>query len=654
MLYINAYTLGFFELTFILVAILLLHSAKRLIGNSSFYLALGSLMVLAQILTAVDLQLIVGTTPETATPVNLGPIFFIPFMAALLITYTVDGTTEAQRMIIGFTLIVGMFVYISYLAERQFFLEGYEISPLFPKLFMHKLFHASRIYMVIGLLSVVIEFFIIPVIYQFLRNCNLHLTICVMGALIFTQVLDSFSFELLSRPDEPWLALLQSESWWRELGNTYLFRAVAALWVGTLTYLYMYLREIPVKTRAKRDPLDILWAFVGRTGQTRRLQSNLREWEGRYQMVVESANDMIFMIAKSGIILDANRTATQKLGYSMEVFHTLAIQSIMRTAEAESYNWAEIWDYVFADHSESDTARNMVFNELRLSTQTGNELVLDATISPLIIQGSETALIVARDITRRRELESEREVLRDHLVHAQRMEAVGKLAGGIAHDFNNLLHAIQGSLDLLDKKVGNEPESKQLVTNISTATTRAAHLTGQLLGFARGGKYEVKRINMNELVRTSEELFRPMLGKKGDMKVVVHPDPMIVEGDRTQVEQVILNLLINAADAFEGKQGRIVMRSEPANAHTPGWAKVARGRPPEEFMTVRVKDNGIGMAPGTLDHIFDPFFTTKQDKGTGMGLAMVYGCIENHHGWIHVDSKTDKGTEFFIFLPRVK
>ena len=646
----HPYTLGFLELTFILVMILLLHSARRLIGNSGFYLALGSLMVLAQILTAVDLKMVIG---EDGYAVNMGPIFFIPFMAALLITYTLEGTNEAQRMIVGFAIVVGIFVYISYLSEYQFILDGYEISPLFPPLFMHNLFNASRVYMVIGLVSVVVEFFILPVIYQLFRNWGLHLIFCVFAALILTQVIDSFIFMLIT-DNHSVLTALKSEDWWHELGQMYKFRFFATLWVATLANLYLFLRQIPVKSRTRRDALDIVWAFVGRGGQTRRLQSNLREWEGRYQMVVESTNDMIFMIAKSGVILDANRTATQKLGYSMEGLHNLRIQSIMRTPDEELYDWKEIWEYVFAANTGSQTARNVVFNELLMHTQSGNVLSLDATISPLIIQDSQTALFVARDISRRRELEKERELLRDHLVQAQRMEAVGKLAGGIAHDFNNLLHAIQGSLDLLDKKMAQQPEAKQLVTNIITATDRASQLTDQLLGFARGGKYEVSRINMNELIKDSETLFTPILRKKGELKVVVHPDPMIVEGDRTQLEQVVLNLLINAADALTKTKARIILRCEPANEHTPGLHANQHSRPAEDFMVVRVRDNGIGMDDEILAHLFEPFFTTKTDKGTGMGLAMVYGCIENHHGWIYVESEPGKGTEFFIYLPRVK
>jgi len=263
--------------------------------------------------------------------------------------------------------------------------------------------------------------------------------------------------------------------------------------------------------------------------------------------------------------------------------------------------------------------------------------------------------VVARDITHRKRLEDEREVLQTQLMHAQRMEAVGRLAGGVAHDFNNLLHAIRGSVDALERRLAQQPQLTQMLGNISNATERASRLTGQLLGFARGGKYEVETLNVANLVREAEALVSPILGRKVQLKLAIHPDPMVIEGDENQLEQVMLNILINARDAMEGVTGaRIIIRAEPASEKTPGWnsPSATHHGSPDSFVVIRVRDNGTGMDDETKRRIFEPFYTTKNTQGTGMGLAMAYGCIENHHGWIHVESTVGKGSEFTIFLPR--
>lgn len=643
MIYLHAYSLAFLEVTFILVMIMLFHCLKQSIGNAAFYLALGAIIVVVQLVTASELRIMAYPTVPEAT---MGPVLLAPFMAALLITYIVDGTTEAQRLMFGVVVVVGIFVYLSFLSQYQFFFPGFAESPNFPPMFMEVLYGSSRFYMVAALLSIFVEFLVLPVIYQLLRNYNFNLTVSVFGALISAQVLDSFFFQLLTN--------FRGEDWWLTLGHSYMFRALATIWVAALTNVYLHLRQVPKKSRQKRSPWDIVTAIFGSYGQTRLLQVNLREWEGRYRMVVENANDLIFIVAHSGIILDANRSAAEKLGYSIDGLHSLDVQSIMHTGGNGNSDWRNIWNDLFPRSRKVSAAApgtNVSFHEMQMKTQSGNDLVLDATFTPLLIQGNRSALLVARDITQRRQLEQEREELREHLINAQRMEAVGKLAGGIAHDFNNLLHAIQGSLDLLDSKVEQRSQAKQLVSNIAVATDRAGRLTGQLLGFARGGKYQVVNINIADLIRQTESLFRPMAGKRTDLKVVVHPDPMNVEGDFTQLEQVLLNILLNAMDALLDSQGKIIVRAEPANEFTMGWRKDDPTRNPAKYVVIRIRDTGTGIDRETMNHIFDPFFTTKSTKGTGMGLAMAYGCIENHNGWIHVESSVGKGTEFFVYLP---
>ena len=151
-------------------------------------------------------------------------------------------------------------------------------------------------------------------------------------------------------------------------------------------------------------------------------------------------------------------------------------------------------------------------------------------------------------------------------------------------------------------------------------------------------------------MRQTADLFEPMVRKNMKLRVAIHPDTLRVSGDFTQLEQVVLNLLINARDALaETPEGRLTFRVEPAAEHTPGW-DASRGKA-EDFAAIRVKDNGPGIPDEIREKIFEPFFTTKERRGTGMGLAMAYGCVANHNGWIHVECPAGKGTEFVVFLP---
>ena len=680
MLHLNAYGLALLELSFVIVSLMLLHSLKQTVGNVSFYISLGAIMVFAQFVTAAGLNI---SNVYPGLDVKIGPtIFFTPLMAALLITYIVDGTLEAQRMILGIMGMVAIFSYFSFLSERQLHFFGYALYTHVPKSFLGPLFHAGRNFMLASLLSILVVFLVLPIIYQLLRNRNIGLGVSVFASLILTEVLDSFFYELVTN--------YPADDWWEALRESYLTRAIAMIWVSALTTAYLKMRDDPGKSQSDaRSTFDIVMAFLGSYGQAKRLQANVREWEGRYRMVVENTNDLILLVAEPGTILDANTRVIETLGYSIYELTGMNIQSIMKDDEDEPVNWKEIWQTLFPNKWSHDTvdSMNVIGQECFMKTHEGQKLTFDTTATPLKIQKSQATLIVARDITRRKELEGEREALQSQLIHSQRLEAVGQLAGGIAHDFNNLLHAIQGSLDMLDTLSLRNKKAKDLCSNITMAVKRASTLTGQLLGFARAGKYKVVRIDVEELIHQTEGLIRPLLGKKVDLNVVIHPDTMAIEGDFTQLEQVLLNLLLNAMAALDDSSGRIIFRVEPANAYTPGWPEISRRsevekhRPdgestteeqgnlenqlvnetpstdkndvPREYIVFRIRDNGCGMDEATKERIFEPFFTTKKNKGTGMGLAMVYGCVDNHNGWIHVESEPTKGSEFFVFLPRV-
>jgi PAS domain S-box-containing protein len=410
----------------------------------------------------------------------------------------------------------------------------------------------------------------------------------------------------------------------------------------------------PIDTSGSRRPLDIVLDFFSAYSQTRELRQSVREWEGRYRIVVQSISDLIFIADRDGRVLNANPAALKALG--LRVADSFRLQEVIRSADDQPWDWEALWRDLM-QHTSGSTG--IPHHDCRAVPGAGGEVIeLDASITQGELNEAPVAVVSARDVTARRRLERERRQLEEQLMHVQRMDAVGQLAGGVAHDFNNLLHTVRGSLDSLNKQYDLSAPSRAMVSNIEEATSRASELTSQLLGFARRGKYQLERHDVAAVVAGVAALFEPVASRNIQLRTMVAPDPMIVLADATQMQQVFLNLLLNARDAIQAKGdsgGRIVLRAEVASEHTSGWAFRARAEAsPMEYVCVRVRDNGSGMSPETMSKIFAPFFTTKGvGKGTGMGLAMAYGCIGNHHGWIHVESELGKGSEFFVFLPRL-
>jgi PAS domain S-box-containing protein len=261
---------------------------------------------------------------------------------------------------------------------------------------------------------------------------------------------------------------------------------------------------------------------------------------------------------------------------------------------------------------------------------------------------SKGVIFTAMDITQRKLAEKEKANLEVQLYQAQKMEAIGTLAGGIAHDFNNLLMGIQGraSLALMDMDI--EDPNYEHLEGIEEYVRSAANLARQLLAFARGGKYEVKPCDLNNLVRHSARLFG-----RTKKEIIIHDnfqdDLWPVEVDRMQIEQVLLNLFVNAWQAMpQGGELTLETRNEILDDAFVKPYLLKPGR----FVKMSVTDTGIGMDTDTLPKIFDPFFTTKElERGTGLGLASTYGIIKNHDGLITVTSQKGTGTTFYIYLP---
>ncbi|RLB17116.1 MAG: hypothetical protein DRG63_04230 [Deltaproteobacteria bacterium] len=253
-------------------------------------------------------------------------------------------------------------------------------------------------------------------------------------------------------------------------------------------------------------------------------------------------------------------------------------------------------------------------------------------------------LVVIRDISERKKLQAQ-------LQQAQKMEAIGTLAGGIAHDFNNLLMGIQGNVSLMLLETDEEHPYYHRLKNIEEQIQSGSKLTSQLLGYARHGRYEVEALDVNEIVRETSETF----GRTKKQITIHHdlsPDLWLVDADKTQIEQVLFNIYVNAWQAMPG--GGDLFISTRNTTHKELEGRVYRGKP-GNYVLLSIRDTGIGMDEKTQERIFDPFFTTKEmGHGTGLGLASAYGIIKGHGGYIDVESKKGHGATFKIYLPASK
>ena len=259
-------------------------------------------------------------------------------------------------------------------------------------------------------------------------------------------------------------------------------------------------------------------------------------------------------------------------------------------------------------------------------------------------------LITGIDITERKRAQEEKKMMQAQLLQAQKMEAVGKLAGGVAHDFNNLLTTIHGYTELAMMELNETEPLYRDLKEIHLAAVRAASLTRQLLLFSRKQPMELTPLIINRTIDELLKMLNRLIGEDIAINTVLEPDLWTVRADAGNIEQVIMNLAVNARDAMP-KGGRLTIKTENVTLDEEVCKVIPEARP-GKFVCLSVEDTGVGMDKDIIQHIFEPFFSTKEvGRGTGLGLSVVYGSVKQHEGWINIYSEPGRGSTFKVYLP---
>lgn len=400
---------------------------------------------------------------------------------------------------------------------------------------------------------------------------------------------------------------------------------------GADGYLYKpcageHLLALCEKARRERALLRVEELLELRTHQ-------LRQADVQLVQVLESLPDMVLVRDEQGVILHGNETAARRLEWPVQDLRGRSMETVEDRAGRKP--------------SSGPTADRPV--ETTYVTRRGERIPVEVRERPIVFDGRSAVLTVARDIADRQRAEAERAALEAQLHHTQKMEAIGELAGGVAHDFNNLLTVIGGHAELLQRRVPQDESARRWTSAIQAAVEQGKRLTEQLLGFARRGQHQRVLVDLHEVIQAVTFVLAETIDRRIRLETHFEAARAQVLGDPSQLEQVVLNLALNSRDAMPGG-GRLAFRTRLVTVEGPGIGPAELR--PGEYLVCSVSDTGIGIRPEIRSRIFEPFFTTKaRGKGSGMGLAMVYGIVKNHGGAIEVESVVGQGTTMRVWLP---
>ncbi|MBE9520395.1 MAG: PAS domain-containing protein, partial [Proteobacteria bacterium] len=367
-------------------------------------------------------------------------------------------------------------------------------------------------------------------------------------------------------------------------------------------------------------------------------QQKILDSEEKFKILAEFSNDWEYWLSEDHQVVFMSPSCERITGYSQKEFikNPQLIEEIVHPEDRETFQQG------MKSESNADLQQT---TEFRVLTRDQETKWLSQVWQPVIVQESYVGKRVSsRDITEKKKLEQQ-------LAHAQKMEAIGSLAGGIAHDFNNILTSIIGYSQILSVKLGKESPLQDKADAILLAGRRASTLTNQLLAFSRKQVLEMRPMALNTLVLSLEDFLGRLIGEHIQLEIKTDPGAGNIVADAVQIEQILMNLTVNGRDAMPNGGKIIIETGETEIVH--GQDKDTAGIKPGAYAVLKVSDTGGGIPRDIQEKIFEPFFTTKPaGKGTGLGLATVFGIVSQHKGLLQLDSSPGKGTSFTILLPK--
>jgi PAS domain S-box-containing protein len=452
---------------------------------------------------------------------------------------------------------------------------------------------------------------------------------------------DNQRTHILARPS--WTletTLVTNERWW-----ALCIGLLLTTWVCSLLYFF--------RLRSRNLARQVETSTENLAERSRRLvemNSALGESEQRYRMLADNVSDVIFTHDAEGICTYISPSITHHNGSHAADYLGQVIYRNFTQVSIGLYRATIAAMNASIAAGTTPAPRTL---ELQTAALSGGTKTIECKVSVMSGKDGKPAgyMGVARDISERKLNEAEKAALEAAFQQSQKMEAIGTLAGGVAHDFNNLLTGILGHAELLKEGKESLQEATHSVAIIETAALRARELTSQLLGFARKGHYQSVDVNLQQLLHETKNLLKRTISKNINITCDCPESALHVRGDPGQLSQVILNLAVNARDAMP-QGGTLGFRLGVVDLDDTKILSAQDALPAGRYCAITVSDTGIGITPENLPHIFEPFFSDKpKGKGTGLGLAMVYGVTRSHGGSVTVSSEKDQGSVFTVYLP---
>jgi len=410
-------------------------------------------------------------------------------------------------------------------------------------------------------------------------------------------------------------------------------------------------KEIPIElsvSATRHENSYVATAIIRDITERKKMEEELKNREKKYRTLFNASIDAFLLTTVDGYIADCNVTACKMFGYTSKELIKLKTKDIFE----EELNI----DLPILS-CELDSSDNLPF-EIKGRRKDGSLFPVEIKARPITILEKQMIIINARDITAQKEAEKEKADIQEQMRRAQRLEAIGTLAGGIAHDFNNLLTVINGHCEIAMYKTEKCPQLEQDIGLIQKAASRAGQLTAQLLAFGRKQIFEPRIVNVNQIITDLNKMLYRLISEDIQLESILSEDIPCILADPTQIEQILINLVVNARDAIHEvddteTEKKIVIETFSITLDE-AYVSLHVGSRIGPHVVISVSDTGIGMDPNIQKRIFDPFFSTKDiGQGTGLGLATVYGIVKQNRGCIYVYSEPGKGSTFKLYWPAV-